>query len=143
MESAKTHEIVANWFAAMGKFDWGTVMDTMSDDVVFSIDPAPWTKVIPYTGVWKGKQAFMQASQIRNETSNLSGLDVKGIIAEGNLAVARIISKATVIKTNVYFELDIVQWIELNDEGKIIKVDAIFDPVPEMAAFQPGIVPNA
>jgi ketosteroid isomerase-like protein len=143
MDSAKTHQIVADWFSAMGRFDWGPVMDTMSDDVVFTIDPQPYTKVIPYTGRWVGKGAFMEASQIRNETSQLSGLDVRGIVAEGNTAVARITSKATVIKTGVYFELDIVQWIELNDEGKIVKVDAIFDPVPEMNAFVPGLVPGA
>src|SRR5690242_8969875 len=115
MDSAKTHEIVANWFGAMGKFDWDTVMNTMSDDVVFTLAPKAWTKMIPYLGKWVGKQAFMQASQIRNETSDLSGLDVIGLVAEGNTAVARIISKATAKETKIYFELDIVQWITLND----------------------------
>lgn len=141
MESAKTHQIVADWYGAMGKFDWASVMGALSDDVVFILSPKPYTKMIPYLGKWVGKAAFMEASKIRNDTSQISGLDVKGIVAEGNTAVARIVSKSTCIATGVYFELDIIQWVQLNDQGKIIQVDAIFDPVPEMNAFKPGTVP--
>ena len=140
MESAKTHELVANWYAAMGKMDWDGVMNALSDDVVFTLAPKPYTKMIPYLGKWVGKAAFGEASRIRNETSNISGLDLRGVVAEGNSAVALITSKATCIATGKYFELDIVQWIQVNDQGKIIKVDAYFDPVPEMDAFQPGVV---
>jgi ketosteroid isomerase-like protein len=142
MESAKTHELIANWYGSMGKMDWDAVMDALSDDVVFTLAPKPYTKMIPYLGVWAGKAAFAEASRIRNETSNISGLDLHGVVAEGNTAVALITSKATCIATGKYFELDIVQWVEVNDQGKIVKVDAYFDPVPEMDAFQPGVVPG-
>lgn len=140
MESAKTHELVANWYGAMGKMDWDAVMGALADDVVFTLAPKPYTKMIPYLGKWVGKAAFAEASRIRNETSQISGLDLKGVVAEGNTAVALITSKSTCIATNKYFELDIVQWIEVRDDGKIAKVDAYFDPVPEMDAFQPGVV---
>ena len=142
MDSAKTHELVANWYTAMGKLDWNTVMNTLSDDVVFNLFPKSYTKMIPYLGKWVGKAAFAEASRIRNETSKISGLDLHGVVAEGNSAVALITSKATCIATGKYFELEIVQWIAVNDGGKIVKVDAYFDPVPEMDAFQPGVVPG-
>jgi len=142
MESAKTHELVANWYSAMGRRDWDTVMNALAEDVVFDLRPKPYTKMIPYLGKWVGKAAFAQASQIRNKTSQISGLDLKGVVAEGNSAVALITSKATCIATGKYFELDIIQWIQVNEQGKIAKVDAYFDPVPEMNAFQPGVVPG-
>ena len=140
MDSAKTHQIVSGWYAAMGKFQWDAVMDALSDDVLFILSPKPYTQMIPYLGRWVGKSAFMEASKIRNDTSQISGLEVKSIVAQGNTAAARIISKSTCIATKVYFELDITQWIDLNDQGKIVRVDAIFDPVPEMNAFKPGTV---
>jgi ketosteroid isomerase-like protein len=140
MDSEKTHDIVAGWYNAMGQFDWDTVIGDLDDNVVFTLAPKPYTKMIPYLGVWEGKEKFLEASKIRNDTSQISGLELHEVIAQGNKAVALITSKATCIATGIYFELDIVQFIELNDEGKIVKVTAYFDPVPEMNAFRPDFV---
>jgi ketosteroid isomerase-like protein len=136
MDSEKTAQIVSSWYSAMGSWDFDTLMNTLDNDVVFILaDNKPYTKQVPYLGTWVGKEAFGKASQIRNETSQISGFEVLEVIAQGNKAAARVISKSTCIATGIYFELDITQWLELNDDGKITKVTAIFDPLPEIDAF--------
>jgi ketosteroid isomerase-like protein len=81
--------------------------------------------------------AAIEATRIRNETSQITGFALHDVVAQGNKAVALIYSKATCVATGKEFELDVVQWLELNDDGKIAKCTAYFDPVPEMNAFTP------
>lgn len=137
MNTEQTSRIVNDWYAAMGKFDWPNVMGALAEDVVFVLAPKPYTKMIPYLGTWVGRDAFAEASRIRNETSKITGFALRDVVAQGNKAVALIYSKATAVSTGKEFELDVVQWLELNDDGKIAKCTAYFDPVPEMNAFTP------
>ncbi|MGH7966895.1 MAG: nuclear transport factor 2 family protein [Candidatus Binatia bacterium] len=137
MNSEQTAKIVNEWYSAMGQFDWDTVMSTLAEDVVFILAPKPYTKMIPYLGVWTGRDAFAEASRIRNETSTITGFALRDVVAQDNKAVALIYSKATCVATGKEFELDVIQWLELDDEGKITKCTAYFDPVPEMKAFTP------
>lgn len=140
MDSKTTEKIVRDWYTNMAAFNFGPVIETLADDLVFNLQPQPYSKMIPYLGLWKGKAAFGEASQIRNETSRITKLVLNDVVAQENKAVALITSSATCLATDISFDLKIVQWIELGDDGKIHKVDAIFDPVPEMNAFQPGCV---
>ena len=41
MESKQTHDLVAKWYTAMGKADWGFVMDVLDDNVEFILSPTP------------------------------------------------------------------------------------------------------
>ena len=138
MDSDTTFNIVNGWYSALGRWDVDTVMNGLADDVVFVLAPKPYTKMIPYLGTWVGRDAFAEATRIRNETSQITGFALRDVVAQGNKAVALIYSKATCVATGKEFELDVVQWLELNDDGKIAKCTAYFDPVPEMNAFTPG-----
>jgi ketosteroid isomerase-like protein len=140
LDSSKSREIVTNWYMAMGRGDGAGIMGALDKDVVFILAPKPWTKPIPYLGTWKGPEGFGKASEIRNSTSQITGFELREVIADGNKVVALINSKSTCIPTGVPFELDVVQFLELNDEGKITKCTAYFDPVPEINAFAPGSV---
>jgi ketosteroid isomerase-like protein len=137
MDSDTTFNIVNGWYSALGRWDVDTVMNGLADDVVFVLAPKPYTKMIPYLGTWVGRDAFAEATRIRNETSQITGFALRDVVAQGNKAVALIYSKATCVATGKEFELDVVQWLELNDDGKIAKCTAYFDPVPEMNAFTP------
>ena len=137
MDSDTTYNIVNGWYSALGRWDVDMVMNGLADDVVFVLAPKPYTKMIPYLGTWVGRDAFAEATRIRNETSQITGFALRDVVAQGNKAVALIYSKATCVATGKEFELDVVQWLELNDDGKIAKCTAYFDPVPEMNAFTP------
>jgi ketosteroid isomerase-like protein len=137
LESSVTHKIVTDWYNAMGKFDIDGIFAALDDDVVFIISDEKYRKTIPYLGTWKGKNSFAEASKIRNDASQITGFALRGVVAEGNTAAAWIYSKSTALNTGKECELEIVQWLELNDQGKITKCTAIFDPVPELDAFTP------
>ena len=106
MDSDQTYKIVSDWYGAMGQFNWDYVVDGLDENVVFILDPKPYTKMIPYLGVWEGKAAFMEAANIRNTTSQITGFGLKDLVAQGNKAVALIYSAATCIATQKPFELD-------------------------------------
>jgi ketosteroid isomerase-like protein len=137
MDSDQTSQIVNAWYTAMGNRDNAKVLNTLAEDVVFILAPKPYTTMIPYLGTWVGRDGFAEASRIRNDTSTITGFALRGLVAEGNKAVALIYSKATCVATGKEFELDVVQWLELNEQGQITKCTAYFDPVPEMNAFTP------
>jgi ketosteroid isomerase-like protein len=142
VDTETTQRTIQSWYTAMGNWDFDTVMNTLDENVVFILQPKPYAKKIPYLGIWRGREAFGEASRIRNETSQITGFGLRELVCQGNKAVALIYSKATCIATGKEFELDVVQFLELNDEGKIVKCTAIFDPVPEINAFTPDGQPE-
>ena len=137
MDTDTTYTIINNWYKAMGSGDNEGVLNGLAEDAVFILAPKPYTKMIPYLGTWIGRDGFAQASKIRNDTSHITGFALRDLVAQGSKAVALIYSKATCVATNKEFELDVVQWLEVDDNGKIAKCTAYFDPVPEMNAFTP------
>jgi ketosteroid isomerase-like protein len=138
MDTEKAVQIITTWYTAMGNRDNDTVLSTLAEDVIFVLEPKPYTGMIPYLGTWRGRDGFAEASRIRNQTSTITGFALRDLVVQGNKAVALIYSKATCVATGKVFELDVVQWLELNDEGRIAKCTAYFDPVPEMNAFTAG-----
>jgi ketosteroid isomerase-like protein len=137
MDTDATYSVMTNWYTAMGSGDMDGVMNALAEDVLFILAPKPYTRVIPYLGTWVGKDGFAEAVKIRTDTTQITGYALRDLLAQGNRAVALIYSKATCVATGKEFELDVVHWLELNDDGKIAKCTAYFDPVPEMDAFTP------
>jgi ketosteroid isomerase-like protein len=132
-----TYNIINSWFAAVGSGDTEKILNGLAEDAVVILEPKPYTKMIPYLGTWTGRDGFGQAMKIRNDTSRVTGFALRDLVAQGSKAVALIYIKSTCVATGKEFELDVVQWLELNDNGKITKCTAYFDPVPEMNAFTP------
>lgn len=137
LDSNQTNKIITDWYTAMGHFDMGGIFGPLDEKVEFVIGSDKYRPVIPYLGTWHGRDAFGEGSKARNETSQITGFELRDVVAQGNRAAAWIYSKSTCIATGKECELEIVQWIDLNDEGKITKVTAIFDPIPELEAFTP------
>lgn len=136
MDTEKTFEILKNWYTAMGEFDSATIMNTLAEDVVFILAPT-YKEKIPYLGTWMGKVAFAEAIRIRTETTKITGYAMRDLLAQGNKAAAILYSKAVCVATGKEFELYVVHWLEVNNEGKITKCTAYFDPIPEINAFTP------
>lgn len=137
MDTDTTYRALTDWYTAMGSGNTDGVMNGLDENVVFVLEPKPYTTMIPYLGTWIGRDGFAEASKIRNETSHITGFALRDLVAQGNKGVALIYSKATCVATGKEFELDVVQWLELTDDAKIVKCTAYFDPVPEMNAFTP------
>lgn len=136
MTSEETHKAVVAWYEALGRWDMDAVLNGLAEDLVFEMPLTPSTKIMPYMGTWKGRQGFIDASTIRNTQTQITGFKLRDVVAEGNNAVAWIYSKATCLATKVEFELEVIQWLGLNDKGQIQTVKVVFDPVPEINAFK-------
>lgn len=137
MDSDKTHKIVADWYAAIGAGDFPAIMDPLADDVVLVLGPKPHTEIVPYLRTWVGKSGFADAVTTRDSYARVTGFDLRDLVAEGNRAVALSHTKTICLATGKEFELDVVQWMQLNDDAKIVNITAYFDPVPEIDAFTP------
>ncbi len=137
MDTEQTFEILKGWYTAMGEFDSTTIMDTLADDVVFILAPT-YKEKVPYLGTWTGKDAFTEAIRIRTETTKVTGYAMRDLLAQGNKAAAILYSKAVCIATGKEFELYVIHWLEVNDDGKITKCTAYFDPIPAINAFTPN-----
>jgi uncharacterized protein len=136
MNTEQTFAILTDWYTAMGGFDSATVLNTLAEDVVFILAPA-YKEKVPYLDTWVGRDAFAEASRIRDETTKITGFALRDLVAQGNKAVGLIYTKSTCIATGKEFVLYVVHWLEVNDEGKITKCTAYFDPIPEINAFTP------
>jgi len=137
LDTDRTYQIIKDWLDAMGSGDADGLMGVLADDVVWIAAPKPYLKMIPYTGVWKGPEGFAEASKRRFSITSVSRFEVRDLVAQGGKAVAWVNTLSTHNETGKDFELDVSMWLELNDDGKITKVTAIFDPVPEINAFTP------
>jgi ketosteroid isomerase-like protein len=137
LDTETTYRIIKDWLDAMGAGDGEGLMKGLADDVVWIAAPKPYLKMIPYTGVWNGPAGFAEASRLRFSTTTISHFELRDLVAQGSKAVAWVNTVSTNIETGKDFELDVSIWLELNNDGKITKVTAIFDPVPEMNAFTP------
>lgn len=136
MDTEQTFEILKNWYKAMGESDSATILSTLAEDVVFILAPK-YKEKIPYLGTWVGRDAFAEATRIRNEATKITGFALSDLVAQSNKGVALIYTKSTCVATGKEFALDVVHWVEVNDEGKITKCTAYFDPIPEIDAFTP------
>jgi ketosteroid isomerase-like protein len=140
IDTERTRQIATNWYAAMGSGDGDTIMGTLAEDVLVKLGDKPWTKPIPYLGTWHGRAEFGKAVGIRMGTAEITAYEPRAIVCDGNKVAALLYSKAIANESKKEFELEVVHFLELNDDGKIAKLTAYFDPVPEIDAFAPGSV---
>jgi ketosteroid isomerase-like protein len=140
ISSEKAKEVVGNWYAAMGRGDWDNMMGVLDENFTLSLIDKPWGKAVPYLGTWKGREGVAKFNQFRMDNAEVHGFEIKDLIAEGGTVASKLWTKLLSKKTNTEFELNLVHWIKVSDEGKILSCETIFDPVPEINAFAPGSV---
>ena len=143
IDSAKSKEVVLNWYQAMGRGDWDNMMGVLDENFTLSLIDKPYAKSVPYLGTWKGREGVAKFNQFRMDNAEVHGFEIKDIISEGNTVTSKLWTKLLSKPTGKEFELNLVHWIKVGDNGKIQSCETIFDPIPEIAAFDPGSVKGA
>jgi ketosteroid isomerase-like protein len=135
METEQAAKILRQWFESWAKDDIETVIDGLSENVIFYAAQNEHNKAIPYLGKRVGRQAVRSAFELRAQTTQLLDYELLEFIVEGNKAC--IISRTQEIckQTEQIFEIEDAQFIVLDEEGKISSWSFYFDPNPEVAAF--------
>lgn len=119
MGAAENRQVVADAYAAFGQGDIGAVIDSLTDDVVWT-NHAP--AAAPTSGVFHGKDGVQTFFKLVNDALDISRFDVRTIVADGDVAVAWIDSVATVRSNGKTVEGPLVHWMTLRD-GKLATFD--------------------
>ncbi len=135
MDTEKTTQILKQWFESWAKDDIEAVIDGLSETVVFYAPQNEYNKVIPYLGKRVGKQAVVEALEIRAQTTELLNYDLLEFIVEGNKACIISHTQEICKRTQKTFEIEDAQFIVLDEDGKIASWRFYFDPNTEVAAF--------
>ncbi|GJF35101.1 hypothetical protein KNE206_78010 [Kitasatospora sp. NE20-6] len=147
MDSNRTHEVVAGWFAALGRGDMDTVLATFSEDIDFELPADEWNQVVPYLGRHLGPTAVAAAFGVRADTTEVLDYEVRDLRAEGDTAFAVVYTRAAHTRTRQEFRIEDAHRFVVDDSGKIVRWKVYFDPNTEVAAFtadrQPRLVAAA
>lgn len=136
MKTERTRQILQNWLDSWAKDDIDTVINGLSENVVFYAPKNEYNKAIPYLGKKIGRQAVIETFEIRAKTTKLLNYEILEFIVEGNKACIISRTKEICKSTQKIFELEDAQFIILDEEGKIASWSFYFDPNPEIAAFK-------
>jgi ketosteroid isomerase-like protein len=136
METEQTTKILRQWFDSWAKDDMATVIEGLAEDVTFYVPRNEYNQVIPYLGKRVGRQAVIEAFVVRSQTVELVDYELREFIVEGNKACILSHTRERCKQTQQTFEVEDAQFIELNDEGKIVLWSFYFDPNSEVAAFK-------
>lgn len=139
METEQTTRILRQWFDSWAKDDMTTVIEGLSENVTFYVPQNEYNRVIPYLGKRVGREAVIQAFEIRAQTVELIDYELQEFIVEGNKACIISHTRERCKQTQQIFEVEDAQFIVLDDEGKIDLWSFYFDPHSEVAAFKANL----
>lgn len=139
MDTATTAKIIQQWCESFAKDDLEAVIDGLSETVIFDAPLNQFNKVIPYLGRKVGRQAVVEALAIRSQTVAPLEYKLLDMIFQGNKACLVSQTKEICKQTQQVFELEDIQWLELDEDGKIAAWRFFFDPNPEVAAFKANL----
>ena len=135
METEQAAKILREWFESWAKDDIETVINGLSENVIFYAPQNEHNKAIPYLGKKVGRQAVRSAFEIRAQTTQLLDSQLLEFIVEGNKACIIVRTQEICKQTKQIFEIEDAQFIVLDEEGKISSWSFYSDLNPEVAAF--------
>ncbi|MEY9944509.1 ankyrin repeat domain-containing protein [Kitasatospora sp. GAS1066B] len=135
MDSKRTHEALADWFAALSRGDMETVIGSLSPDIEFELPADRFNRVVPYLGRHLGREAVQAAFGVRAETTEVIEYEVRDLRAEGDVAFAVVYTKAAQTRTRQEFEIEDAHRFVVDEEGRIARWKVYFDPNVEVGAF--------
>ena len=139
--SSSTRAVAEEWFDALDKADYERALGLLHPDIVWiNVPPIQdGSDIIPWIGTARGLNAVLQQFERRGKVCEVKEFKSAGLICEGNTAVGLVRDKATIINTNITFEIVFASWMTIED-GKIMRWKSYCDTAPIIAAFK-GIQP--
>jgi ankyrin repeat protein/ketosteroid isomerase-like protein len=135
MTTEQTRSTVAGFFTNLEHGDLPAAMAAFAPDAVLELPRDEWNAVIPYLGVHHGTAEIERAFAIRAETTQVLDYGMRGLVADGDKAVAVIYTRAAHTGTGREFEIEDAHHLVVDDAGRIVSWKVYFDPNGEIAAF--------
>ena len=136
-----TREVAEAWFSGLDRADYESALSLLHPDIVWINVPQirDGSDIIPWIGTAYGLDEVRQQFTRRDGVCVVKEFKSVGMICEENTAVGLVRDKATIIKTNITFEIVFASWMTIQD-GMIIRWKSYCDTAPIIAAFK-GIEP--
>ena len=134
---ASTKAVAEAWFDGLDRADYASALGLLHPEIVWiNVPPIPdVSDIIPWIGTAKGLDEVTQKFTRRDGVCEVKEFKSVGMVCEGNTAVGLTRDKATIIKTNITFEIVFASWMTIED-GKIVRWKSYCDTAPIIAAFK-------
>jgi len=127
----KPADVVGQLFQAFGKRDFDGVRVLLDDNVEWIVPGDP--DLMPWAGTFTGPDAVLKLmSNNSGSTENLK-ITTKWMVSDEDRAIMLINEQATVAETGEFYEVDSVHVYTVKN-GKVIKFENHFDPIPVLQA---------
>ena len=135
--AASTKAVAEAWFDGLDRADYASALALLHPEIVWINVPLiqDGSDIIPWIGTAKGLDEVTQQFTRRDGISEVKESKSVGMVCEGNTAVGLVRDKATIIKTNITFEIVFASWMTIED-GKIVRWKSYCDAAPIIAAFK-------
>jgi len=127
--------VVQAAYGAFGRGDIASVLDLVTDDVVWT-NPGP-PDIFPDAGRRQGRAEVAQFFSILGETQDFERFEPTEFIAQGDRVVAIIQYRGRIKSTGRTSEAELVHLFQIRD-GKIARFDEYFDTATAAAAYEPA-----
>jgi ketosteroid isomerase-like protein len=137
MSTEQTRLVVAKYFADLERGDLDSALSALADDIDFELPADKWNEIIPYLGRHVGIEAVKRAFEVRGQTTEILGYEMRDLRTDGDIAFAVIYTKGAHTGTREQFEIEDAHRLVV-ENGKIVSWKVYFDPNGEIAAFAAG-----
>lgn len=134
MSTESTESTVRAWYGNLVEGKMEAVLAGMTEDVVFEIPKTPFNAIVPWAGLWKGRDQVMEAFRRRNEVLDLKVFELKELVSEGEGAFALIHEKSVNKRTGKPFDIMIVQEVAVRGR-QLSSWKAYYDSYPVISSF--------
>lgn len=132
-----TKAVADAWFDGLDRADYASALGLLHPDIVWiNVPPIQdGSDIIPWIGTARGLDEVTNQFTRRDGVCEVKEFKSVGMICEGNTAVGLVRDKATIIQTNITFEIVFASWMTI-EEGKIVRWKSYCDTAPIIAAFK-------
>ncbi|MEE9301870.1 MAG: nuclear transport factor 2 family protein [Alphaproteobacteria bacterium] len=134
MSAAKNAEIAKEFYDRFLADDLEGMGKTQTDDVVWTICPGPAADVVPYFGVFRGREGYMDCINRYLESAEPEVFELTGYYGDADKAFVTGHEKVLAKATGKRFETDFLIVFDIHDD-KITRLTGYFDSALLMEAF--------
>jgi uncharacterized protein len=139
VQTPKTYEHISAWLDAMKRGDGAAVMAGLADDVEFVTPEEQDDQIIPYVGTKAGKDDVAAAFAQRAEIVETVSAEIADVSAQGDRAWAFVTTRERHLPTGQEFTIEAAHQFVLDEDGRIRRWRAFFDPNPEVDVLRDAL----
>jgi len=136
MTAQENVELIREFYRRFLSDDIGGMLDMNAEDIVWEIGSGPAIAVVPYFGIFRGRQGILDCLAKYNEAADVQVFEMEEYYGDKDKVFVLGHEKVTAKPTGKRFESKVI-FIYTLREGKIAKMSGMFDTGALIQAFTP------